>query len=159
MPDMLVKLYTLPDYRGEIECLARDGITIRRAQPYESSLVRKFALENFSDVWADEVMIAFSHQPITCYIATHEKRIVGFGCYETTCRAFFGPTGVLESYRGKGIGKALLLACMHGLRELGYAYAIIGGAGPVHFYEKCVGAEVIPGSVPGIYTDMLKRDV
>jgi len=68
----------------------------------------------------------------------------------------FGPTGVLQSARGKGIGKALLLACLWSLREMGYVYAIIGAAGPVRFYQKTVGAIIIPDSEPGIYTDMLK---
>jgi predicted N-acetyltransferase YhbS len=59
--------------------------------------------------------------------------------------------------RGKGVGKALLLACMHGLHDEGYAYAIIGGAGPTEFYGKAVGAIPIEGSVPGVYKGMLKK--
>ena len=42
------------------------------------------------------------------------------------------------------------------LRELGYVYGIIGGAGPIKFYQKTVGASVIDDSEPGIYTDLLK---
>ena len=60
-----------------------------------------------------------------------------------------------ESLRGKGAGAALLLACLHDMATLGYGYAVIGGAGPVAFYEKVCGATVIEGSVPGIYKDML----
>lgn len=157
MPDMLVKLYALPDERGMMEQLAKEGITIRRVGPYEASVLKRFVLDNFSEVWADEAGRSFSFQPISCFIATHEKKIVGFGCYDTTSRGFFGPTGVMQTYRGKGIGKALLLACLRAMREIGYGYAIIGGAGPTDFYTKCVGATVIPESVPGIYTDMLER--
>lgn len=51
---------------------------------------------------------------------------------------FFGPTKVLESYQGKGIGKALLLRSLHALKDEGYIYAIIGGIGPARFYEKNV---------------------
>ena len=58
-------------------------------------------------------------------------------------RGFFGPTGVDPAYRGKGIGKALLLKCLEAMRNEGYGYAVIGGAGPVNFYEKCCGATVI----------------
>ena len=39
----------------------------------------------------------------------------------------------------------------------GFAYAIIGGVGPVEFYAKSVGAVVIDGSEPGIYGGMLKK--
>ena len=82
---------------------------------------------------------------------------VGFAAYECTRRGYFGPTGVLPTEQGKGIGKALLLASLAALREMGYVYAIIGNAGPVRFYQKTVGAIVIPGSDPGIYTGSLKK--
>jgi GNAT superfamily N-acetyltransferase len=85
------------------------------------------------------------------------EQMLGFGCYEATCKDFFGPTGVLESTRGRGIGKALLIACLHALREMGYGYAVIGGAGPTQFYEKTVGAVIIPDSTPGVYRGLLKR--
>ena len=41
------------------------------------------------------------------------------------------------------------------LREEGYGYAIIGGAGPVDYYKKVCGAEIIEGSIPGIYKDLI----
>jgi predicted N-acetyltransferase YhbS len=63
---------------------------------------------------------------------------------------------VVESERRRGIGKALLIASLWGLRELGYVYGIIGGVGPVEFYWETVGAFIIPDSDPGIYTDPLK---
>ena len=40
---------------------------------------------------------------------------------------------------------------------MGYAYGIIGGVGPVEFYERTVGASLIPESAPGIYADPIKR--
>ena len=90
------------------------------------------------------------------FIATIQREIVGFAAYECTRRGFFGPTGVVSTAQGKGIGKALLLASLWALREMGYVYAIIGAAGPVRFYQKTVGAIIIPDSEPGIYTDSLK---
>jgi hypothetical protein len=41
------------------------------------------------------------------------------------------------------------------MREMGYVYGVIGRAGPIEFYQKAVGATVIPDSDPGIYTDLL----
>jgi predicted N-acetyltransferase YhbS len=70
-------------------------------------------------------------------------------------RGFFGPTGVAESARGLGIGKALLMLSLEALRESGHAYAIIGGVGPREFYAKACGAIEIPGSDPGVYGDLL----
>jgi hypothetical protein len=64
----------------------------------------------------------------------------------------------VESERGKGAGQALLLECLCGLRELGYVYGIIGGAGPTEFYKLMVGATEIPDSEPGIYQDILRSE-
>lgn len=152
MPDMLVRLYRLPSQEDALRRMQEQGITIRRVQPYERRVLTQFVEKHFSNAWADEVNVAFSHQPVTAYVAVRDNKVIGFGAYECTRRDYFGPTGVLEEYRGKGIGQALLLACLWGMWEMGYAYGIIGGAGPVDFYAKAVGAEVIEGSVPGIYT-------
>src|SRR5262249_39350312 len=151
MADLLVSLLKLPLPTPPV-----NTFSIRRARPFEISRVTGFIEENFSRAWADEISVGFANKPITVYIATREARVIGFAGYECTRKAFFGPTGVLESARGQGIGRALLIASLWGLRELGYVYGIIGGAGPVDFYQAAVGAIVIPGSEPGIYTDLLK---
>jgi GNAT superfamily N-acetyltransferase len=150
MPDLLVNLLKLPAREESRE------FNLRRAQPFEITPVRRFVSENFSPSWADEISVGFARQPISVYIATIDRELAGFAAYECTRRGFFGPTGVLQSARGKGIGKALLLASLWSLREMGYVYAIIGAAGPVRFYQKTAGAIIIPDSEPGIYTDALK---
>jgi GNAT superfamily N-acetyltransferase len=155
MPDLLVNLLKVPAFEPALAKLDH-GIIVRRAQAFEISAVRTFVVQNFSTTWADEISVGFARQPVSVYIATLNKEIVGFAAYECTRRDFFGPTGVSEPMQGRGIGKALLLACLWGLRELGYVYAIIGGSGPNGFYEKAVGATVIPDSNPGIYTDLLR---
>jgi len=153
MPDLLVNLLKLPTP----QLLADEGLTIRRAQPFEITPVREFIEENFSVAWANEISVGFANKPVTVFIATRDGRVIGFAGYECTRKAFFGPTGVDESERGRGVGKALLMASLWGLRELGYVYGIIGAAGPVEFYQETVGAIVIPDSEPGIYTDLLKK--
>ncbi|HKP36912.1 MAG TPA: GNAT family N-acetyltransferase [Pyrinomonadaceae bacterium] len=156
MPDLLVNLLKLPPVEPLLSELNAAGITIRRAQPFEITPVRQFIEENFSISWADEVSVGFTNKPVTVFIATRAGQVIGFAGYECTRKAFFGPTAVHEAERKQGIGKALLIAAMWGLREMGYVYGIIGGAGPVEFYREAVGAFVIPESDPGIYTDLLK---
>jgi GNAT superfamily N-acetyltransferase len=158
VPDMFVKLLELPDDSATVAKLKEEGINIRRIRPYERSVLHRFVMANFSEAWGDEVLSAFTHEPTSCFVATHEKKIIGFGCYETTCKNYFGPTGVLKEYRGKDIGKVLLIECLKALLEMGYAYCIIGGVGPADFYTKCCGATLIPDSVPGIYGDSLTRE-
>ncbi|MGQ0761177.1 MAG: GNAT family N-acetyltransferase [Acidobacteriota bacterium] len=156
MPDMLVNLLTLPSLQPLIDEMKAAGVNIRRAQPFEITPVRKFIEQKFSVAWADEVSVGFANKPVTVYLATRDGGLIGFAGYECTHKAFFGPTGVAESERGRGVGKALLIAALWGLRELGYVYGIIGHAGPIDFYQDTVGAVVIPDSDPGIYEDLLR---
>lgn len=151
MGDMLVPLYKLP----EKVPYQNGDIVIRRAIAPEKHVVINWVKEHFNQRWADECEVAFSRQPVSCFIATENNKMLGFACYEATYRNFFGPTGVDEAARGKGIGKALLLESLHAMYAEGYAYAIIGGAGPTKFYEKTVNAIEIPDSKPGIYKGML----
>ncbi len=152
---MLVRLYDLPETESTYQRVQEAGVILRRPGVYEKHLVENFVREHFSPKWVSEVSVAMSHQPVTCWIATKEKQILGFACYDTTCKAFFGPTGVSEEARGLGVGKALLYRSLEGLREQGYAYGVIGGVGPKEFYEKACGAFVIPGSTNSIYRDIL----
>ena len=152
MPDLLVNLLKLPP-REDISMHYK----VRRAQPWELTPLRTFVTENFSLSWADEMSVGFARQPISVFVATIDRELAGFAAYECTRRGYFGPTGVVSAARGKGIGKALLLASLEALREMGYVYAIIGAAGPVRFYQKTVGAIIIPDSEPGIYIDSLTR--
>ena len=155
MIDMLVRLYDLPNSAALYEKIESHGITLRRARAFEKHTVANFARQNFSEKWASEVEVAITRQPVSCWIATRDKEIIGFSCYETTQRGFFGPTGVIESARGTGLGKVLLFKALESLRDMGYAYGIIGGVGPREFYEKNCGAIEIPGSDPGVYSDIL----
>jgi GNAT superfamily N-acetyltransferase len=154
MIDMLVRLYDLPNSTSLYEDVASKGVTLRRARAFEKHTVAAFA-RTFSEKWQSEVEVALTRQPVACFIATRDKQILGFACFDTTQRGFFGPTAVAEEARGLGLGKALLMKALEALREIGYAYAIIGGVGPREFYEKACGAIEIPGSDPGTYGDLL----
>jgi GNAT superfamily N-acetyltransferase len=156
--DLLVPLLKLPELAPLLERLSALGIRVRRARSYERSHVGRFVRRHFSEGWADEAMVSFAHLPVGCFIATQKKKIVGFAVVESTAPNFFGPTGVDPAERGKGIGTALLVAALHGLREVGYIYAIIGWAGPVGFYARTVHASPIEDSEPGIYSDILAPD-
>lgn len=156
--DLLVKLYELPDPAPAVGALREQGIAIRRVLPCEKHLVTDWVRRTFHAAWASECDTAIHRQPVSCFVATEGERLVGFACHEATCRGFFGPAGVVPDRRGRGIGKALLLACLEAMRAMGYAYAVIGAAGPVEFYARAVGAVPIEGSAPGIYRGRLKDE-
>lgn len=153
--DLLVRLYDLPDNPAEAK-VAAAGIVIRRAIAPERYQVRDWVMAEFGQFWASEAEMALSQQPTTIWLAVRDNELLGFACADTTARGFFGPTGVAEAARGQGIGEALLFATLKGMREMGYAYAVIGDPGPVEFYQKRLDAMLIPNSTPGFYRGMLR---
>src|SRR3954465_1502641 len=104
MADLLVKLY---NWQPSPDTPAPSGITVRRAFAAEKRLVAQWASEHFGERWASECEISLMLQPVACFIATDDFDVLGFAAYDATARGFFGPTGVMESARHKGIGRAL----------------------------------------------------
>jgi GNAT superfamily N-acetyltransferase len=174
MADMLVKLYDLPDLYPHLQKLAASGIEIRRARPTETGVTMAWVHRHFSEGWRIEAGVAMQRRPVGCFIAVEQQPLaaptedpyhqpqellLGFACYDVVAKGMFGPTGVREDHRGRGIGTALLLACLHAMKDEGYAYGIIGWAGPKDFYAKTVGATEIKGSAPGNYRGPLVTDI
>jgi GNAT superfamily N-acetyltransferase len=166
MTDMLVKLYDLPDYYPVRTRLMDQGVDIRQPFPSEKRILIPWIQTNFQDIWAAECAGVLDRDPINCFIAIEKQpvpqpdgdpynlppeKILGFACFDAVKKGLFGPMAVLESYRGRGIGKGLLLACLHAMKAQNYAYAVIFWVGPAEFYAKTVGAAPIEGSAPGLY--------
>lgn len=155
MPDMLVRLWKLDFAALRLKAAQiEQASSVRFVRPLSPDFakVRAFIRKEFGEGWASEAEASFYHDPVGCFIAVDSKnQPVGFACYNATCKGFFGPTGVVKNRRGEGIGSALLWRCLEALWELDFAYAVIGGAGPVEYYSKSVGATVIDDSSPGIY--------
>jgi GNAT superfamily N-acetyltransferase len=157
MPDLLVKLYALPDPAPVLAAQAARGVVLRRPIGPEHRLVVDWVLREFGDAWASETEVALGNRPVTCWAAVAADQMVGFACHDATARGFFGPVGVSAPARGRGTGAALLLASLHDMRTAGYGYAVIGGAAAPDFYHRAVGAMEIPDSSPGLYRGMLRR--
>lgn len=153
--DLLVNLYAhrLADLGRRVAPCAAD---IRVALPPEQHLIKDWVRANFSEYWVSEVTAAMAHQPPGCLIAVLDGRLVGFACYDATARGFFGPTGVAQDQRGKKIGLALFYHTLMAMKAQGYAYAIVGSAGPVDFYTAAVGAIPIPADKEDIYQGLLR---
>jgi hypothetical protein len=156
MTDMLVKLYDLKDDWNFIAEQAALGITIRKPLGGEKHQLARWVAIEFGDGWSSEFDKALSNRPMTGFIAVQDGKPIGFGCYDAAALGMFGPTGVVEACRGRGTGKALLLACLLDMKLAGYAYAVIGWVGPADFYRKAAGAIEIPDSTPSIWKTMLK---
>lgn len=153
--DLLVNLYSrrMADLAKRVESVQA---TIRVALPPELHILQRWVREHFSEYWVSELTVAMSHQPPGCLVAVVDGELVGFACYDATARGFFGPTGVSESQRGKGVGLTLLYHTLDAMKAHGYAYAVIGGVGPVEFYANAVGAVPIAADREDIYQGLLR---
>lgn len=170
MPDLLVRLYALPPEPPPPAAAAGRVVEVRVAHPTERDLVAAWVGRVFGPRWAREASACFDRRPVTCQLAVElpaaprpqsgydvpAERLVGFACHDVVALGMFGPTGVVESDRGRGIGAALLRASLRAMREQGYAYAVIARVGPEDFYRRAAGATVIEGSEPGVYRGKLE---
>jgi GNAT superfamily N-acetyltransferase len=148
--DMLIALRDFPVIANSADALLRKPVG-----PEHDAVIRWVAA-SFVPTWASEAAAALANRPTTLFLAQRDNDLLGFSCYDATARGFVGPIGVLDSARGQGVGAALLLACLHDMRTMGYGYAIAGHVGAPEFFRKVAGAIEIPDSTPGIYANMLR---
>lgn len=154
--DMLVRLYDLKP-RAESSGAAEGNALIRAPIGPEYDLVRAWIAIKFSAGWSSEAGVALANRPPTLFIAQQDENLVGFSCFDATARGFFGPIGVDEGYRGRGIGAALLHHTMQAMRAHGYGYAIVGAVGAGDFFRKEVQAMEIPESKVSVYRHLLRE--
>lgn len=120
---------------------------IRKAAHKDKDMLIKFVEDNFSDEWANTIRSGFLINEPPLYVALDEKNnYIGFAAYDLfqNKKGYFGPMGVLPDNRGSGVGYSLLHHCLSEMKLIGYEYAVIGGAGPIEFYEIACNAVVIP---------------
>jgi GNAT superfamily N-acetyltransferase len=156
MADMLVKLYALPELAPVLLQQREHNTEIRRALVPERHLVVDWVRQHWGAAWASECDTALVRQPVGCFVAIAAGQLAGFACHDATFKNFFGPFGVDPAQQRRGIGEALLLTTLHDMADQGYAYAIIGGAGPGEFFTRVAGAIPIDDSTPGIYRGLLR---
>ncbi|WP_285396788.1 GNAT family N-acetyltransferase [Lysinibacillus sp. fls2-241-R2A-57] len=122
---------------------------IRRVNRDDKDKLIQFVESHFSQEWSETIKCAFLSATPSIYIAfDNNGDLVGFAAFDVyqNKKCYFGPMGVAKSNRVKGIGYSLLHHCLKDMHEIGYEYAIIGGAGPIEFYEKACHAVVIPAT-------------
>ncbi len=151
--DMIVGLTDLPEYElGE-------GLKLKHALAGDTGRILQFVRDNFDEGWVYEAQHAMMQEPVKCFVVTQDREILGFACYDSAAKGFFGPIGVAQKARKKHIGKALLVRTLQAMHENGYGYAIIGWAGEdaIPFYQRTVNAQLIQNGNPenSIYRDML----
>ena len=142
--------------RARAATLARAaGVTLRRTDgAADERLAAWIDLHFAPSAWSSEVRAG------SAWVAERGDEIAGFAAFGARGLRYFwlreyrgrpdvgvfGPYGVAPSYRGTGIGEALLLAALAALRESGYAKALIPavrGERLIALYEARTGATIV----------------
>lgn len=159
MTDMLVKLYGL-EMPPQNPAMASRGVSIKRAMGFDKQAICAFVAEHFTELcpqWVAECEVTLMQQPPTCFVACHDRQVVGFCCWDASAKAMVGPIGVHPDFRKLGLATELMRHTFDAMKSDGYAYAIIGWVSSGEFYEKTCGAIAIPGSAPGVYSRLLSH--
>ena len=104
--------------------LAKQGITVRAMQPADILPLLAFLREHFGWDWYrfyQESLLEINAQGgqnrISIFVALWEGRVIGCSHHRLER---FGPFGVQEGWRGRGIGTVLLARCLREMRAKGY---------------------------------------
>jgi GNAT superfamily N-acetyltransferase len=102
--------------------LRSEGIAVRRAEAGDIVPLVQFLQAHFPHWRGDAIGVMhelFGHDPrqVTLHLAEDNGVIIG---YAQSRAERFGPFGVDESYRGRGVGAALLATVLPAMRARGY---------------------------------------
>jgi mycothiol synthase len=114
------------------------GYHIRRARSCDAALLERMLQAEFSAGWAFEVARAMACAPAAVHIAVERDSIVAFAAHDGNNRGlgWFGPAGTLPAHRGRGLGQALLCACLLDVAGVGLTTCEIAWIGPREFYQR-----------------------
>ena len=113
------------------------GIDLKRIEPSEREALSALLSSVFPH-WLDTVKRVPERGPQRLHIASAQDSVIGFAVSDGE---WFGPIGVDPAYRGKGIGRTLLLRCLRDVRERGHERALIGWAN-FPFYARTISAPI-----------------
>jgi GNAT superfamily N-acetyltransferase len=124
------------------EAAANSGYEIRRAEPGEVDWVAREITAAFTAGWAREVTRAITNNdPCGAHIAIKDARLAAFAAHDgnNSGLGWFGPAGTKPDHRRRGLGEALLIACLADIADAGHDIATIAWIGPREFYARAAG--------------------
>lgn len=135
--------YILPEKTvKKIEALAQEGIRIIPYQQRYMLDLLDYLLENFGAGWKRNALMAMQHKEAedTILLCVNDKdEILGFCMRKIDgSDARFGPIGVSESLRSKGLGGVLLDQMMFEMksRNIAYIYFLWTSGAAQRFYDR-----------------------
>jgi mycothiol synthase len=125
------------------------GYDVRRAREDEREALCAAIAGEFGGAWPFEVERALGHEPAGVHVAMRDGAYCGFAAHDGNNRGlgWFGPTGTWPEHRGKGLGEALLMACLVDVAAE-HSQCEVAWIGPRPFYEKVAGISSDRNFVP-----------
>jgi GNAT superfamily N-acetyltransferase len=126
--------------------------SLERIQKEDFQNLFIFVKENFPEgTWAEEVALSLDLVPPTSFVAKDlNGNIIGWSTHSQLFSGSFGPTGVLQSLRGKGIGTELLKWALWDMKRNRIKKAtimwVVGDT--VKYYSKAIDAYICPVFIP-----------
>jgi len=119
----------------------QEGIVVRPVQPADLPELMRFIAKHFGWDWfrfAQEYLLELfgpGSDEICFLVATQNDRVVGYG---QARRERFGPFGVMEEMRHKGIGRLLLFRCLAAMLTRGFhcAWFLWAGKDAARLYAR-----------------------
>jgi len=117
-----------------------ESLEIRVATPSEKGELGKWIEKKFTVFWRDETERAFSKEIPSVIIAKNRNNtILGFATVDGVAPGRFGPTGVDETMRGRGLGTVLLFDAFQFLKREGREEAVVHWTDLFFFYTQVPG--------------------
>jgi GNAT superfamily N-acetyltransferase len=123
---------------------AEEGYEILRMPARRLDAVAAVVETAFSKGWAFELRRAHTNSDgVHIAIESATGAFAGFAAHDgnNAGRGWFGPTGTLPEHRSRGLGKALLMACLIDVHRAGHAHCEVAWIGPREFYDKIAGID------------------
>ncbi|MGE0868641.1 MAG: GNAT family N-acetyltransferase [Kofleriaceae bacterium] len=115
------------------------GYEVRRADRDDAGLLDAVRAE-FGGAWPFELERALTFERPGVHVALKDGAYCAFAAHDGNNQGlgWFGPTGTWPAHRGRGLGEALLIACLVDVAAH-HAQCEVAWIGPRPFYEKAAG--------------------
>jgi predicted N-acetyltransferase YhbS len=140
--DYVIDLHAFrtPRRVAKLEKEILDGnTTIRLAEPGEKERIREFVAGKSGFNWSFEAARAIGPKGSGVWIAEDAGEIIAFSVFGSLEHHWFGPIGVDEARRKRGLGSVLLFRTLESMKDLGIPRAIVPWTGHLFFYSQVPG--------------------
>lgn len=115
------------------------GVNLRLAEPGEKGRVEDFVRAKSGFNWSYEAARAVGPRGSGVWLAEEGGEIIAFSVFGSLEHHWFGPIGVDEARRKRGLGTVLLFKTLNTMVDLGIPRAIVPWTGHLFFYSQVPG--------------------